>query len=681
MFASCPENSYNAAFFWWQVSYMGAFFAVAFFFHFIAKYLGLNKKFLVAIVYILALTFLFFNWYDRSRYFLGDIYFVFDQFYWIDAIKYKNPLFLIFYFSFYWVVLGYAFFLLLKALRNSVGDIHNKLRYFTIAVGFGWLGTNPLFLPAFHIKVYPYSNFLVATYPLFVAYAIIRHQVMEIEIVVKKTLVFGALFLLVLGMFVGVTLITQEFLIGGRIWGLVISAAIIILTVRPLEDILVKITDRYLFQKKYDYQQVLKAFIDEVITLLDLKKIIKGTLDLLAGTLHPEKVSILLIDENTGELVVSDDKSQNNILINRKSEIFSYLSKTKKILILESDDGSDISEELKSEMKSLAIYIAVPLYVQDDIIGVMLLGKKKSDEYYTQEDISILTDLARTEAIAVKNAQFYEKSRREIADKSERKGIKNVAIGASHQMYNALANVQTIAELMHEEIAETAPKDLSTSKAQNLVNFLKNELEILLNESKRGRNMLRSILDRAKARDAFKEIDILTISKRAIDRSSQTKTKEMLKEGRPAPIVLNNISADLPHVIGNEHLIEEVFVNLINNAFDAITDRYVHLKPDDGFRGRITLNSEDMGNTIKVRIEDNGIGMKEEIKDKLFAAYFTTKATSQKGFGAGLFSLREWIEQHNGNISFDSEYGKGATFYIELPKTQEGYHGSKTLDS
>ncbi|MDD4013459.1 MAG: histidine kinase N-terminal 7TM domain-containing protein, partial [Candidatus Omnitrophica bacterium] len=191
MLAGYPISGYDEAFFWWKVAYMGAFFAIAFFFHFIVEYLGLARKHLIFTVYSAAVVFSFFNWYHGSRYFLGDIYFVFDKFYWIDALKYKNSIWLFFYVSFYWVALGYGFYLLLNALKDSSAARRNKLRYLILASGFGWIGTNPLFLPAFHVAVYPYTNFFVATYPLLVAYAVVRHHVMDIEFVIKKTIVFA----------------------------------------------------------------------------------------------------------------------------------------------------------------------------------------------------------------------------------------------------------------------------------------------------------------------------------------------------------------------------------------------------------------------------------------------------------------------------------------------------------
>jgi len=192
MFAGLSQVSYDAAFFWMQIAQTGAILAVAVFFHFVVRYLDLNRKRLMVFVYIAVLIFVSFNWYNKSHYFLGALRFVPEfQCYWLDALKYKNPLYLVFYVGFFWILLGYGFVLLTQAVRRATGQTWNRLKYLTIAVGVGWIGTHPLFLQAFHVDVYPYTNFFVALYPLLVAYAIMRHQVMDINVVIKRTLVYS----------------------------------------------------------------------------------------------------------------------------------------------------------------------------------------------------------------------------------------------------------------------------------------------------------------------------------------------------------------------------------------------------------------------------------------------------------------------------------------------------------
>ncbi len=182
--------SWESGFFWCQVAYTGVISVPVLYFHFITSYLKLNRKRLLLCVYALGSVFLICNIFAR-RLFLGDIRLIFGQFYFVDWVKHRNPLFLFFYISFYWALLGYTFVLLLSSYRNSSGHRRTQLKYIILASAFGWIGAECIFLPTLGIDLYPFSNFLVALYPIIMGYAIVRHQLMEIEVVVKKTLVYS----------------------------------------------------------------------------------------------------------------------------------------------------------------------------------------------------------------------------------------------------------------------------------------------------------------------------------------------------------------------------------------------------------------------------------------------------------------------------------------------------------
>ncbi|MCG2706143.1 MAG: ATP-binding protein [Candidatus Omnitrophica bacterium] len=96
-------------------------------------------------------------------------------------------------------------------------------------------------------------------------------------------------------------------------------------------------------------------------------------------------------------------------------------------------------------------------------------------------------------------------------------------------------------------------------------------------------------------------------------------------------------------------------------------------EPEGGFKGRITVKIYREVPWAIIKIQDNGIGMTKEQLDRLFVPFFTTKATSTKGTGLGLFVIWEIIKHHKGTIQVESEYGRGSTFTIRLPlRLQEG---------
>jgi len=132
-----------------------------------------------------------------KEHFLGELSFAFNQYFWITYNPKINPLYLYFYFLFYWGLLPFSFFLLLKFLKSSEGLDRTRIKYFLIGTGIGWIGATSDFLCVFFPNFYPYLNFLIAFYPLIIGYAIIRHQLMDINIVIKKSLVYSVLIALI----------------------------------------------------------------------------------------------------------------------------------------------------------------------------------------------------------------------------------------------------------------------------------------------------------------------------------------------------------------------------------------------------------------------------------------------------------------------------------------------------
>ncbi|MFY0628150.1 MAG: hypothetical protein JXR07_17765 [Reichenbachiella sp.] len=124
--------------------------------------------------------------------------------------------------------------------------------------------------------------------------------------------------------------------------------------------------------------------------------------------------------------------------------------------------------------------------------------------------------------------------------------------------------------------------------------------------------------------------------------------------------IVQDLDEKLPLIQCFPGQINQVFVNLINNALDAM---------DEG--GTINILTKDLdADYIEVRIGDNGSGMPDDVKDKIFDPFFTTKDIG-KGTGLGLSISHGIIEKHHGSIVVESELGVGTTFIIKLPKKLE----------
>ncbi len=115
----------------------------------------------------------------------------------------------------------------------------------------------------------------------------------------------------------------------------------------------------------------------------------------------------------------------------------------------------------------------------------------------------------------------------------------------------------------------------------------------------------------------------------------------------------------VPPVLGNEHRIEQVFLNLLVNAVQALSDD----RTDNEIR--VTLRADTAGHVV-VEVADNGPGIPDEIRARIFDPFFTTKSVGI-GLGLGLSICHGIVSSHGGTIAVDSVVGKGSTFRVTLP--------------
>jgi len=134
--------------------------------------------------------------------------------------------------------------------------------------------------------------------------------------------------------------------------------------------------------------------------------------------------------------------------------------------------------------------------------------------------------------------------------------------------------------------------------------------------------------------------------------------------------------ADLPRVAGDADRLQQVFINLINNALDAMPDggelrvrtaTAVAVEEDDRSDDRAPSN--EAGQVI-VEFADTGCGMTEEVRSRIFDPHFTTKERG-RGAGLGLVVVRQVMREHGGEIEVESEAGRGALFRLRFPAIRE----------
>ncbi len=136
-------------------------------------------------------------------------------------------------------------------------------------------------------------------------------------------------------------------------------------------------------------------------------------------------------------------------------------------------------------------------------------------------------------------------------------------------------------------------------------------------------------------------------------------TTLVIDMGLPKDAIETHWPGDLPHAFGDACQIEQVFNNLVKNAWEAM---------DGQNDAKIWIDARivDEPDHLLVTIKDNGPGIPAEIQEKIWVSFYTTKG-DRGGTGLGLSACMQIVNQNNGKIWLQSEFGKGATFFVLLP--------------
>ncbi len=192
--------------------------------------------------------------------------------------------------------------------------------------------------------------------------------------------------------------------------------------------------------------------------------------------------------------------------------------------------------------------------------------------------------------------------------------------------------------------------------------FIAEEIPEGIDQSIEGLTRIKSIVDAMKT---FAHPSGTTLEPQDINLAVQTTVTVTSNEWKHVAAVEFDLDDNLPHVPCLLDQLNQVMLNMIINAVHAIEDRTA--LGEDGYKGTITIKTSASETSAHIAIGDNGNGMSEEVKNRVFEPFYTTKEVG-KGSGQGLSIAYDIIEkQHHGNIQVNSETGVGTTFTITLP--------------
>lgn len=310
--------------------------------------------------------------------------------------------------------------------------------------------------------------------------------------------------------------------------------------------------------------------------------------------------------------------------------------------------------------------------------GMLYIGTR---DFLEANDLDLIQDVADTFSIAYTRYEDFvelEKAKRMAEDAlgelrstqsqlihaEKMASLGELTAGIAHEIQNPLNFVNNFSDLNTELVDELreALESGDLEEAKEILQDLKANEEKIIHHGKRAEGIVKGMLQHSRGGDGTKELtdinaladEFLRLSYhglRAKDKSFNAEFKCTLDPNLPKVEVL---SQD----------IGRVFLNLINNAFHATAEQ---TKKDASHKPVVEVITHKLDDHIEIQVKDNGAGIPDKIKDKIFQPFFTTKATGS-GTGLGLSLSHDIISKgHGGTISLESEVGKGTTFTIQLP--------------
>ncbi|MBX3046339.1 MAG: PAS domain S-box protein [Anaerolineales bacterium] len=277
---------------------------------------------------------------------------------------------------------------------------------------------------------------------------------------------------------------------------------------------------------------------------------------------------------------------------------------------------------------------------------VMELGKRKLLRRDGQEFIALvrLAPIAPNGkttrlAILISDLSEHEAFHLQTLQMSDRAWLGDVAAIFAHEMQNPLNNISTSLQLMQMSLPENDPGH--------------EQLRTMLEDCERLARYMHSMLGVARGRAHQPEpMDIAEFCRQQVARWRVRLQRKNIKDHL-------QIAEDIPFIMGDAHALEQVFTNLFTNAMQAMSNQE---------SGLLALNVSRAGDDmVEIVISDNGPGVPEDLRARIFEAFFTTKGG--EGTGLGLSITRRIVMAHKGEITLESFPG-GTMFKLRLPIAQ-----------
>lgn len=588
----------------------------------------------------------------------------------------SGPLYLIFIF---YVILLFALAVknYIRSYRESGPADKNRIRMVGLGIGvsFTFIAITSALVPYFTndwtiSRLGPFGTVVMVGA---IAYAIIKHKLFDIRLVVARSLGYllsiGALAVLYgLISFAIINLILPESVsLDVERGAYTLLAVVLAFSFQPLKRFFDRWSNKLFYRDAYDAQELLDSLNKVLVSTIEIEKLLTSAAQVIATNLKAEFILFGIKETSHSPQrilgTVNKEFSDTDISMVRQ------ITPAMRVKTVVADDLEDNQAKLRDLMRSNDIAALVRLTdtpnKRTEGLGYIVLGNKKSGSPFTQQDIKVLEIIADELVIAIQNALRFEEIKNfnvtlqdkvDDATKQLRKAnqrlieldqTKDDFISmASHQLRTPLTSVKGYISMVMEGDAGKITKKQTELLDQAFVS------------SQRMVYLIADLLNVSRLRTGKFVIEAKPTNLADVIEGEISQLKETAK-GRNLELTYTK-PKDFPELMLDETKIRQVIMNFADNA--------IYYTPQGG---HIQVNLEDKGDAVEFTVVDDGIGVPKSEQHNLFNKFYragNAKKARPDGTGLGLFMAKKVVVAQGGSIIFKTQENKGSTFGFSFTK-------------
>jgi signal transduction histidine kinase len=492
---------------------------------------------------------------------------------------------------------------------------------------------------------------------LMLATSIVRYRLFDVTTAVKKSVVYAAVCAIITSSLVlGTKGIERYFDLeqASVLWIVVPMGFVMTLLLGPLGQRLEEQVERLMFTKRRGCYETLLELSKRMSAILEFRKLVDTLVQGLVRGIPLTHCVLLVYDRAANAYVVQREETYGEgkpeiTTLRADSPIVQWLQLSGEVLVKEevklNPRMAAYFETAEGELEEIQASLIVPLKIEMNLIGILLLGEKLSGEIFDAQELEVLSVLANQAAISLGNARLYEEL-----------GATNARLVQANQLKS-----QFLASMSHEL---RTPLNSIIGFSKVLLNRLDGDLTerqetYLRSVHKSGTHLLQLIndildfsrIEAGRVEVHAEEIDLHELVTECIESSLP------LLRGKPLRID-KEVPEALPRLVADRTKVKQILLNLLSNAikFTAAGRACVRVRTEDG--------------VVHVSVVDTGIGIREADLTRLFEPFHRLDSPLSRqvgGTGLGLAISKKFVEIQGGRLWAESRENHGSTFHFTLP--------------